>query len=86
MTATGQGYCQHQRLEGNCETCAYDHANQRGYPLADSLPTFRYVPVIADTDMLIADEGSDLNRSTYIAAGTPVPPEHVAAATQPAQP
>lgn len=78
-------YCEpHGRMD--CEDCAWVKAQERG--VVGERPDLHYIgpglapsltgekttePLIADRDVLIPDEGSDIDRHTLVAKGTVVP-------------
>jgi hypothetical protein len=69
-------FCQHFRLKGNCEDCnfiaAYNAAPNAVAPIPH--PPGIYQPVIAEQDMRVRDNDSDIERYTFVAKGTAIPP------------
>ncbi len=81
-------YCEHDRWADSCEDCAFVQGLERGVVAkrpdlfsrgpgrAPALTSETEAePLVAEKDVLIPDEDSDLDRHTLVAKGTVVPRE-----------
>lgn len=66
-------YCEHGRLDGLCEECAYQDAKQRNVPVRDHL--YRKEPPAAKVDTVDEDTLVDIGEgaSVLVAAGDDLP-------------
>jgi len=66
-------YCEHGRLDGACEECAYAEAKKRGAPVRDHL--YRIEPDVPEAQHVDQDTLVDVGQGVHVlvAAGDAVP-------------